>query len=52
MGHSPKETPMFLGLRDFRKKVQSNAPICMKVKKEKINVPVLVKIDGELLSRK
>lgn len=44
----PKQHPRSLGLRDFRKMVQSNAPFARKFRK---NDPVLDKIDRELLGR-
>jgi len=44
----PKQHPRSLGLRDFRRMVQSNAPFARKFRK---NDPVLDKIDRELLGR-
>ncbi|KAI9120470.1 hypothetical protein K1719_007503 [Acacia pycnantha] len=44
----PKQHPRSLGLRDYRKMVQSNRPFARKFKK---NDPVLDKIDRELLKR-
>ncbi|KAM1638451.1 hypothetical protein ACFX13_008534 [Malus domestica] len=44
----PKQHPRSLGLRDFRRMIQSNRPFARKFKK---NSPVLNKIDRELLKR-
>lgn len=44
----PKQHPRSLGLRDYRRMVQSNAPFARKFKR---NDPVLDKIDRELLGR-
>ncbi|WCJ43551.1 Core-2/I-branching beta-1 6-N-acetylglucosaminyltransferase family protein [Euphorbia peplus] len=44
----PKQHPRSLGLKDYRKMVQSNRPFARKFKK---NDPVLDKIDRELLRR-
>ncbi|XP_004302806.1 PREDICTED: xylosyltransferase 1-like isoform 2 [Fragaria vesca subsp. vesca] len=45
----PKQHPRSLGLRDFRRMVQSNRPFARKFKE---NTPVLKKIDQQLLKRR
>lgn len=44
----PKQHPRSLGLRDFKRMVQSNRPFARKFKE---NAPVLKKIDQQLLKR-